>query len=248
MSPGSRNTWNKTRYGENIKVIEATNNAAAWGLPKVLDYFATRRATTADVYPSEWLFLERHLAEGMSVLDIGCAQGGFAGILSEHLADFTYTGLDINAAMIARARQAHPAHEFLHIGEDDYSVLEERAFDLVLVLGILHLHETWRRTISAAWRHTGKCLIFDLRETHGATIEDKSKSYFKMDFNGADEADSNATLPYNIINSGEARAAVIELCPGAHSLGHFGYLHPVSAAAVTPLADIMANTYCLEKG
>ena len=81
------------------------DNAAAWGLPGVLDFFSRHRTTSEDVYPSEWLFLKDRLRDGMSVLDVGCAQGGFASVLDEHLGDFSYTGLDINSEMIALARE-----------------------------------------------------------------------------------------------------------------------------------------------
>ena len=222
-------------------------NADAWGLPRVLKFFETRRAATTEVYPSEWHFLEGRLHEGVSVLDIGCAQGGFASIIGEHIGDFSYTGLDINAEMVRRAGQRHPRHTFHHVPEDDYSVLGETHFDLVLVLGILHLHETWRDTIAAAWRHTGECLILDLRETDGLSIEDRSVSYMKMDFHGGGAEHARTTLPYNIINATEASDIVSALCRGAGTIRQFGYTHPVSHAARTPLVEVVANTYQIER-
>lgn len=223
--------------------MSAPANAEAWGLPRVLDFFEERRAATAEVYPSEWHFLEGRLREGVSVLDIGCAQGGFASIIGEHVGEFSYTGLDINAEMVRRARQRHPRHTFHHIPEGDYSVLGEARFDLVLVLGILHLHESWRDTIAAAWKHAGECLILDLRETDGPSIEDKSVSYMKMDFHGGGADHARATLPYNILNGADALDIVTTLCAGAETIRRFGYSHAVSHAARTPLAEVVTNTY-----
>ena len=146
---------------------QETTNASAWGLPNVLRFFDQARTTSADVYPSEMHFLENCLQEGISVLDVGCAQGGFATVLSEHLADFSYTGVDISETMIDVAAEKHPTHQFYCCPEGDLSVLSNRQFDLVLVLGILHLHEAWRQTLAAAWAHTKNAIIFDLRLTRG---------------------------------------------------------------------------------
>lgn len=225
----------------------AHHNAAAWGLPGVLGFFDKARASTDQVYPSEWLFLKDRLREGMTVLDVGCAQGGFAAVLAEHLRDFRYTGVDVNADMLARARDRFPGHRFLQVAEGDYDILGDETFDLVLVLGILHLHETWRDTLVEGWRRSKGSLILDLRETDGPTVEDKSVSYFRMDFGGGDSRHGETVLPYILVNSAEALATVRRLCPGARRISHYGYLHPVSGSAVTPVAEAMANVWCIER-
>lgn len=226
---------------------DAAANAAAWGLPRVLGFFATHRATREQLYPSEWFFVKDCLKEGMSVLDIGCAQGGFASVLAEQLSSFSYTGVDVNAEMIARARARHPRHRFFQVHEGDYSLLGNETFDLVLALGILHLHETWRDTIAAAWKHTSGTLILDLRETDGLTIEDKTTSFFRMDFNGGDASHTAACLPYIVVNSAEALATVRGLCPGARRLARYGYLHPTSPAATCPIEEVMATAYRIDR-
>jgi hypothetical protein len=149
--------------------------------------------------------------------------------------------------MVRRARKTHPRRTFHHVPEGDYSVLGEARFDLVLVLGILHLHETWRDTVTAAWKHAGKCLIFDLRETDGPSIEDKSVSYMKMDFHGGGAEYAQATLPYNIINATEASGIVKELCQSAVRVLDYGYEHPVTGAAVIPAHQVTAKVYCVER-
>ena len=222
-------------------------NADAWGLPGVQEYFADERTTTSHVYPSEWFFLKEKVTEGIDVLDIGCAHGGFASILDEHLENYSYTGIDINAQMIDVARQKHPKAEFLLMDEGDFSILENQTFDLVLVLGILHLHETWRDTLSAAWRHTKGSLIFDLREIDGTSIEDKKRSFFRMDFGGGDDEHTETTLPYNLINAGEAQEMITKIATDAKTIQHYGYLHEVSGSAWCPVERAMFNTWCLER-
>jgi SAM-dependent methyltransferase len=222
-------------------------NTAAWGLPGVLEFFAQRRGTSAEVYPSEWFFLKDRLKEGVSVLDIGCAQGGFAAVIAEHVKNFRYVGADANPDMIARARVRFPQHMFVQVRESDYSALGAGMFDLVLVFGILHLHETWRDTIAAAWARAKGALIFDLREWGGATIEDKTRAYMTMDFHAGDAAHRVRRLPYVLLNSADALGAVRGLCAGARRIQHYGYLHPPSATSVVPTERVMMNTWCVER-
>lgn len=224
------------------------SNAEAWGLDGVLNFFETARTSTGQVYESEWFFLKDRLKNGISVLDVGCAQGGFASVLGEHLGRFAYTGIDINPDMVARARARHPGHTFHAVAEDgDWPELETGRFDLVLVLGILHLHEGWRDTISRAWARTTGTLILDLREYEGPTLEDKAVSFFRMDFGGGDAVHAETRLPYVLVNSAEALATIRRLTPGARRISHFGYLHPLSGSAMTPVGEAMANVWCIER-
>lgn len=219
----------------------------AWGLPGVLDFFAERRGTGAEVYPSEWFFLKDRLKEGLSILDIGCAQGGFAQVIAERIKNFCYVGADVNAEMIARARTRLPQHTFIHVREGDFSALGDEKFDLVLALGILHLHETWRETLAAAWARTGGAMIFDLREWSGLTIADRSQSYMTMDFHRNDNTHKAIRLPYILLNSDEARQIVFETCIGARTINHHDYAHAPSATAVTPAKLVTMNTWCAER-
>ena len=222
-----------------------SNNAESWNLPNVVSFFDTHRKTSSDVYPSERFFLEEKLKEDISVLDIGCAQGGFAAIISEKLNKFSYTGVDISKNMIDKAIEMYPQHQFYHVKEDDYSALID-GYDMVLVLGILHLHETWRDTISVAWKHTKSVLILDLRETFEKTVENKKKSYFAMDINGSN-GDYLDVLPYNLINASEAKETIVSICKGASKISHYGYTQNPSSTTVTTTNNIFANVYLIEK-
>jgi SAM-dependent methyltransferase len=246
MSPWANCVISLTINGRGTLLsLEATLEAkSAWSLPSVLNYFQNQRQTTEQVYDSEYLFLKQILKEKMSVLDIGCAQGGFSKILGEHLSEFTYTGIDISQAMIEEAQRKYPEHQFLVCPE---GLLPESLpqFDVVLCLGILHLNTKWREVIEEAWKKTRSALLLDLRETDGESLEDIGKSYFKMDFSGT--SSEEARIPYNILNSGEALREVKNLCPGFSKLKHYGYLHPVSSSAVTPIPKVMMNTYLIER-
>ena len=219
--------------------------ASLWSTPGWVEFYETRRATTQEIYPSEWLFLKDLLAEGISVLDIGCAVGGLASVLTEHLARFDYTGVDLSEDMIARAKQKHPGHRFHVVGEADLSVLGNARFDLVVCLGVLHVNRRWRELIAAAWARTEHCFLLDLRETSGATVEDETVSYFSVDT--LLQTGVPARLPYNIINTAEALGALSELCAGATGLQHYGYLASASPSAVTPTKEVLMNTYRIDK-
>src|SRR4051812_15049641 len=103
--------------------MAVTRAGTPWDVPGWTTFYETRRSTTRDIYSSEWIFLKDLLREGMSVLDIGCAVGGLASVLTENLADFKYVGLDISAAMVERAREKHPGHVFHVIQDTDLSIL-----------------------------------------------------------------------------------------------------------------------------
>lgn len=221
-----------------------TKSAISWDAPGWIEFYETHRATTDGLYPSEWFFLKHLLVEGITILDIGCALGGLASVLSEHLARFEYTGVDISKNMIERAKQKYPDRSFYVIEEADLSALPNERFDLVVCLGILHLSKKWRELISAAWSRAD-VLLLDLRETPGATCEDEAISYYRMD--ALPGTTGSAHLPYNIINSGEALHTLMELCVDATGLCHYGYLSGVSAAAVTPIKTVMMNTYQIDK-
>jgi SAM-dependent methyltransferase len=222
-------------------------NSQAWGHESILNFFEKKRLTTSEIYPSEWFFLKDKIKDNISMLDIGCAKGGMANVLAENLNVFDYIGVDINPQMIAAAKARHPRHTFHQIKEEDYSILKNQQFDLVLCLGILHLHETWRNTIKEAWRHTKNCLILDLRETHLPSIENKSIAYFKMDFENVDNPTTDFILPYNIINSGESLTIINEICHDASRIAHYGYTQALSGLTVSPIKTVMANVYCIER-
>jgi SAM-dependent methyltransferase len=222
-------------------------NAMSWGHESILNFFEKERLTTSQIYPSEWFFLKQKMANNMSFLDIGCAKGGMANVLAENLQAFNYVGVDINPEMITSAQRRYPQHTFHQIEENDYSKLENESFDLVLCLGILHLHENWRNTIAEAWRHTKHYLILDLRETHKTSIENKNESYFIMDFDNPAQPSTDVTLPYNIINNTEVLQTLYDICPDATRIAHYGYTQKLSALTVSPLKSVMTTVYCIEK-
>ena len=62
------------------------------------------------------------VAAGSSVLDVGCGFGDFYGYLRERGLDVRYCGIDINPALIDRARRKFPTAEF-HVAELDDEIV-----------------------------------------------------------------------------------------------------------------------------
>jgi tRNA (uracil-5-)-methyltransferase TRM9 len=81
----------------------------------------------------------------ISVLDVGCGNGRFAGFLEKHLAfPFQYVGIDSSEALLAHAHDKHAAAA--HVAFEMCEVLEPQSlppiarssFDLICVFGVLH--------------------------------------------------------------------------------------------------------------
>lgn len=75
--------------------------------------------------------------DGKSVLDVGCAQGGFGAYLEKEFSLKSYLGIDISARMIDEAKKLHPALEFQNVNVLDLP--EEKKYDVVLAEGIFYL-------------------------------------------------------------------------------------------------------------
>ncbi|MCK4763308.1 MAG: class I SAM-dependent methyltransferase [Candidatus Aminicenantes bacterium] len=77
--------------------------------------------------------------QGKSILDVGCGIGGFYDFLKEKGIECSYTGIDINEKMIAKAKERLPkiAEEFFVC-----DIVEEkldRTFDYVISVGPLNV-------------------------------------------------------------------------------------------------------------
>ena len=227
--------------------MKATDLAGIWTESGLPDYYESHRQTTGDVYPSEWLFLQGLLTEGMSVLDVGCAVGGFASIIGEHVNDFRYTGVDVSPEMVNRARLRHPHHAFHTATDEELTVLGTARYDLVLCLGVLHLTDGWRKLLDAVWRHSNRWLLFDLRESFVKSLEDRTVSSMRMDSWRTDGTGRGLELPYNVINAADARRTIVETCTGCLALKSHAYLGGPSDAARTPIQHVFMTTYCLER-
>lgn len=197
-------------------------HADLWGSNSLLEFYLSNRNSTSKMYPSEQIFLPQILREGASYLDVGCALGGFVNVLAENLSNFSYTGIDTSYNMINSAKAIHPNVDFIWTpnGISDHLVSPGYKYDYVILLGINHLHDSWRRTLSTSYGLARFKLLFDLRETRGPTIEDAKKFSFNTNF--ADESEMGHQLPYNLINACEILSVIDSITSNKDLIEQFG--------------------------
>jgi len=227
--------------------VTVNNAAQPWTRPNVVSFYSGHRRTLGDLYPSEAYFLPRLIRPGLQVLDVGCAAGGFSGVLRELQPDVQYTGVDISKAMIAEARRSHPDGRFA-VSPAEQLPFRDGAFELVLCTGgTLPMILNWRTVLQECWRVTRQRMLFDVRVVgEGQDQEDVSRSYIKMAFAG--EWDGSSVAPYVVITMSSLHRAVMSLKPEPREISGYGYHHSVSDMAVTSFREVCMTTLCVGKG
>ncbi|KGF72269.1 hypothetical protein DO97_11000 [Neosynechococcus sphagnicola sy1] len=131
--------------------------------PELVDFYSQHRNSPADLYPSERRFLPWLARQSVSVLDTGCAAGGFSQIWQAYNPGIDYTGIDISAPLIEAAQQLHPDLQFhcanLVTGID----LPSGYATVVQALGWLNWEPDYGVAIAELWRLTERYLFLDVR-------------------------------------------------------------------------------------
>ena len=103
---------------------------------------------------------------GRSVLDVGCGFADYADHLAKHYSGITYSGMDLSAAMVARARSIHPDLD-LRVGNilDDGDTSGPH-HDIVSANGIFYLlgndaPALMRRLVTAMFARCRESVIFN---------------------------------------------------------------------------------------
>ena len=208
-----------------------------WSSEDSLTFFSRERSRLDDLYSSERIFLPTIAGKARTILDVGCACGGFVNIFREINPDASYTGVDIVPEMITRAEAAHPDATFINAAAHSLP-FPDRAFDLVHCSGSVHLNSQYQEMIGEMWRVTGQHALFDMRLTEGPSV----RGGFTINFSG----DSNGgRLPYHLVNLEEAKGMIENLPnPPAH-VQMAGYRHPASANADLPEESDVIMTFLL---
>lgn len=84
------------------------------------------------------------------VLDVGCANGEFLYYLRSNYPDVRATGVDVNAKVLAKARELLPDGQFCLANIETGENLPGERFDLVFMSGVNYLlsdHEHWLRNL-----------------------------------------------------------------------------------------------------
>ncbi|MBT8325325.1 MAG: methyltransferase domain-containing protein [Winogradskyella sp.] len=97
-------------------------------------------------YKARQLFVENILEvkAGQKILDIGCGPGDILDFLPE----VDYTGIDIDAQYINKAKEKYGEHgEFICTTVEQYQLTSPLSFDLVIAAGVLHHVDDTQATV-----------------------------------------------------------------------------------------------------
>ncbi|MBU0532575.1 class I SAM-dependent methyltransferase [Candidatus Micrarchaeota archaeon] len=87
------------------------------------------------------------------ILDVGCDDGHFLGMLSEKFPDSKLYGCDLDGIALEEARKVCPKAEF---SEGDFTKLDFKPVDLVLMLEIIEHSKDPRKMLEKAVKLTSK--------------------------------------------------------------------------------------------
>lgn len=214
---------------------------AVWAAPDSLQYYRTHRTRPAELYPSEIFFLPEVLKGIGSVLDVGCAAGGFSRIMRSFNPALRYVGTDIIPEFIDLARRDYPECEF-HVSDGIHFPFPPGSFDLVYCSGVMHVNSRFRDMVRAMWAHTRRYVLCDFRLTYGPAVVGE------IEVNFGDGATPGAVLPYHVLNVDELLAFLQSLSPQPGVIRAKGYPHAISPTARVPLEKVIMAFFLLEKG
>lgn len=148
-------------------------NKYKWGQTHIFNFYNNNRNSWGNLYKGEKKIIRKIFKQNSSILDIGCAQGGLSAALTKISKNFTYTGIDYNSSMINKAKKTYPKHKFFKIKNLFITKKFKKEFDIVFILGILHLNRNWKKILLEAYNLSKKYLVFDLREINDVKIKKK---------------------------------------------------------------------------
>jgi SAM-dependent methyltransferase len=131
--------------------------------PDLVAFYAQHRNRPEDLYPSERRFLPWLARQADSVLDIGCAAGGFSNVWRHFHPDISYVGVDVSASLVEVAQKVHPDLQFYQGNCAEGLPLPDRYATVVSALGWLHWEPRYLEAMIELWRLTDRYLFFDIR-------------------------------------------------------------------------------------
>lgn len=136
-------------------------NYAAWSQRNVVQFYTGQRHTVEELYDSERALLVPALESCASVLDVGCAAGGFSQILQALKAGIRYVGVDVSADLIAAARRSYPTSRF-EVSDGSVLAFPDQAFDLTLCTGVLLHNPNYQEMIRECYRVARRGCVIDV--------------------------------------------------------------------------------------
>jgi SAM-dependent methyltransferase len=131
--------------------------------PDLVAFYADHRNQPEHLYPSERRFLPWLAQQSASILDVGCAAGGFSNIWRHYQPTIVYTGVDLSAGLVNAARKFHPDLQFHQGNCAEGLALPDGSADVVAAIGWLHWEPQYESAIRELWRLTDRFCFFDVR-------------------------------------------------------------------------------------
>jgi SAM-dependent methyltransferase len=207
--------------------------------PDLVEFYTGHRHVPEDLYPSERRFIPWLASDSRSLLDVGCAAGGFAAIWRHWNPEIAYAGVDVSEALVEAARCSHPDCRFEVADCAEGLPFGDAEFDAVQALGWLHWEPRWERALSEMWRVTARRLFFDVR-----LLPDARKGLQRLALSG--DWDGETTVPYLCLEWERFARSLLALDPGA--ILSQGYLGKPSDTVTGVQGEICFATFVLERG
>ena len=223
--------------------MDAAERVPDWSLhPELVAFYESHRNRPEDLYPSEARFLPWLAERAGSVLDVGCAAGGFRTIWQAFAPSIGYEGIDVSPTLVEAARRLHPGVTFRQGDVLDGIDLPDGHADVVQALGWLHWVRETERALAELWRLARRWLFFDVRLSPDAGTALVGSQ--KLELVG--QWDGSTTVPYVVVPWPRLAETLVSLEPAV--IRGYGYLgRPAESAEDVP-SDVCFATFVLERG
>ena len=173
---------------------------AGWSAEDTVQFYTENRQSYDELYDSERYFLTKEFITQMfSVLDVGCATGGFYNVFEMLNPDIQYVGIDVSQELLKIAKSKFPSKVnplfAWYNGEEEFPIKEK--FDLVFSSGIMHLIDGWKELFRRMVVRCRKNVLADFR----VTLDKTHAGTYVFDFDG--DGIYNHQTNYHVVNLNE---------------------------------------------
>ncbi|MEE8466549.1 MAG: class I SAM-dependent methyltransferase [Dehalococcoidia bacterium] len=218
------------------------STAEEWSNPSAIDFYYQNRHEVSDLYPSEKVFLPRVLFPGATVLDVGCASGGFFNIMRTFEPHIDYTGIDLSEKALELARERYPEAKFV-LTEGFDLPFEDNSFDIVHCTSVFNNEPNYQGMLKEMYRVSNRFVVIDIRLLKDlGTVRE---SVYNIQFDGAKV---EAKVPYVVNDADEVANFILQLEPKPKALRGTGYFHQVAKEAESTQSNVCMTILLVQKG
>ncbi|TAM37184.1 class I SAM-dependent methyltransferase [bacterium] len=225
-------------------------NFKAWDLDEAIGYYEQLRNKPEDIYESERVFFFPLLYKARSVLDVGCAAGGFYNIIRTVNPKIKYTGIDVSEGMVDAAKKVFPGADF-RVTSGKKIEFADNSFDLVVSLGVLNHVPDYRSFIKECYRVSKRYCLLDLpRLLPKSYTFNEADSYMVLKdrfHSNKPVEDKETKVPYVLADAAEVFGFLKDDLKPAVVLAK-GYFGKCDKSVTMPFDQVCFTVVCIEKG